>query len=425
MRVAIVGGGILGMELARQLQAAERQVTLYEATPYFGGLADAWQIGDLTWDRHYHVTLMSDLRLRALLDQLNLSDRLHWVETKTGFYTDGKLYSMSNTLEFLKFPPLGLLSKLRLGGTIFYASKIKNWQKLEAIPVVDWLRKWSGRRTTEKIWLPLLRAKLGENYQYASAAFIWAIIARMYAARKSGLKKEMFGYVRGGYASILDRFTGRLQEMGVSLRPGTKIESIQHVDGKFEIDSAQYDQVIVTTAAPIAAKLCPTVPAVERDALQAPLYQGIVCVSLVLTKPLAHYYVTNITEPAPFTAVIEMTALVDPVEFGGKHLIYLPKYVAVDDPLLTADDHTIRESFVAALERMYPHFSRTDVEAFRVSRVKHVLAISTLNYSQRLPPMVSSVPGLFFVNSAQIAQGTLNVNETLLLADRGAKAVLG
>ena len=41
------------------------------------------------------------------------------VETKTGFYTDGKLYSMSNSLEFLRFPPLGLLSKLRLGATIF------------------------------------------------------------------------------------------------------------------------------------------------------------------------------------------------------------------------------------------------------------------------------------------------------------------
>src|SRR5439155_14607783 len=115
----------------------------------------------------------------------DLSEDLHWVETKTGFYTDGRLYSMSNTLEFIKFPPLRMIDKLRLGATIFYASKIRNWRRLEAVPVADWLRRWSGRRTTEKIWLPLLRAKLGENYRHASAAFIWAIIARMYAARKS------------------------------------------------------------------------------------------------------------------------------------------------------------------------------------------------------------------------------------------------
>src|SRR5439155_23434690 len=102
-----------------------------------------WQLGDVTWDRHYHVTLLSDTHLRGLLAELGLESDLTWVETKTGFYTDGRLYSMSNTLEFLRFPPLGLLDKLRLGATIFYASKVRNWQKLETIAVTDWLERWS------------------------------------------------------------------------------------------------------------------------------------------------------------------------------------------------------------------------------------------------------------------------------------------
>jgi len=42
---------------------------------------------------------------------------------------------------------------------------------------------------------PASPRQLGANYTKASAAFIWATIARMYAARRSGLKKEMFGYV--------------------------------------------------------------------------------------------------------------------------------------------------------------------------------------------------------------------------------------
>ena len=131
--------------------------------------------------------------LRSLLDELGLEKEMQWVETRTGFYTNDKLYSMSNTVEFLKFPPLNLLDKFRLGATIFYASKIQDWKNLESIPVADWLKKLSGKRTFEKIWLPLLRAKLGENYQQTSAAFIWTTIARMYAARRTGLKKEMFG----------------------------------------------------------------------------------------------------------------------------------------------------------------------------------------------------------------------------------------
>src|SRR5262249_13976193 len=122
-------------------------------------------------------------------------------------------------------------------------------------------------------------------------------------------------------------------------------------------------------------------------------------------------YVTNITETwVPFTAVIEMTALVDPVEFGGKRLVYLPKYVDPTDPLFEQSDEAIRDTFLAALAKMYPQFSSNDVEAFRVSRVRHVLAISALHYSDHLPPMATSVPGLYLVNSAQIAHGTLNVN---------------
>jgi protoporphyrinogen oxidase len=427
-RWAVVGGGILGMELARQLRAAGHAVTLFEAAPHFGGLADAWRIGDLTWDRHYHVTLLSDLRLRSLLDQLGLADDLRWVETKTGFYTDGKLYSMSNTLEFLKFPPLRMIDKLRLGTTIAYASKIKNWKRLEAIPVEQWLRKWSGSRTTEKIWLPLLRAKLGENYRHASAAFIWAIIARMYAARKSGMKKEQFGYICGGYARINDEFVRKLGLVGVTLRPNAKIESIT-ADGRyFDIatrdEAWQFDRVVVTTPSPVAMRLCPSLTVAERQRHADVRYRGIICASILLSKPLTPYYVTNITEPTiPFTAVIGMTTLVDPAEFGGRHLVYLPKYADPQSSMFDQPDAAIRFTFLEALSRMFPDFEESWVLDFKVSRVRHVLAISTLNYSEKLPAMATSVPGFYIVNSAQIAHGTLNVNETLLLADRGMQAI--
>ena len=160
---AVVGGGMLGLTLAHRLAQAGKQVTLYESAPQFGGLASAWQVGDITWDRHYHVTLLSDTHLRSLLNEIGLEKEMQWVETRTGFYTDDKLYSMSNSVEFLKFPPLNLLDKFRLGATIFYASKIQDWKKLESIPVADWLRQLSGKRTFEKIWLPLLRANLART----------------------------------------------------------------------------------------------------------------------------------------------------------------------------------------------------------------------------------------------------------------------
>src|SRR2546427_8334343 len=226
-RWGIVGGGFLGMTLAHRLASPGQDVALCGAPPAWGGWPSAWTLGAVVGDRHYHVTLLSDAYPRALLTELGLEKEMAWVETRTGFYTDGTLYSMSNALEFLRFPPLSLFSKLRLGATIFYASRIRNWKKLEKIPVADWLRRWSGRATFEKIWRPLLRAKLGDNYVKASAAFIWAIIARMYAARRTGLKKEMFGYVPGGYARTLERYAERLASEGVRIelaRAAAKVE---------------------------------------------------------------------------------------------------------------------------------------------------------------------------------------------------------
>jgi protoporphyrinogen oxidase len=298
------------------------------------------------------------------------------------------------------------------------------------VAVTDWLSRWSGRKTFEKIWLPLLRAKLGENYAHASAAFIWAIIARMYAARRTGLKKEMFGYVKGGYARILDRFSDLLKQDGIELRLGYRVARIARESSQTWVESENgtrdgFDSVAVTSPAPMADRLCEGLTNDERERLRGIRYQGIVCASLLLKQPLAGFYVTNITDTwVPFTAVIETTALVERSEMGGNCLVYLPKYVAPDDPFFNDSDEAIREKFVSALEKMYPHFSRSDVLAFRVSRVRQVLAIATLNYSERLPSMKTSVPGLYVVNSSHIVNGTLNVNETLALADRAMSSVL-
>ncbi len=427
---AILGGGILGMTLALRLAQQGQRVTLYESAPDLGGLASAWQLGDIVWDRHYHVTLLSDSHNRSLLRELGLEQEIQWVETKTGFYTGGRMVSMSNSLEFLKFPPINLIDKARLALTILHASRIEDWHALEQIPVEEWLRKWSGANTTDKIWLPLLRAKLGANYTKASAAFIWATIARMYAARRSGLKKEMFGYVPGGYARILARMTEVLQQTGVTIRTNSRATSIRKTENNIAVkfadgSEAVVDQAVFTGPASTAADLCPELNAEEQRLLRGIEYQGIICASLLLKRPLTPYYVTNITDTGvPFTAVIEMTALVDPKQFGGKHLVYLPKYVPVNDPMFEATDAEIQQTFFTALQKMHPSLTNDDLLSFKVSRVRQVFVIPTLNYSKKLPPISTSVPGLHILNSVHIVNGTLNVNDTVQMAERAIPALL-
>src|SRR5665647_2277361 len=126
----IIGGGIMGMTLALRLAQRGFKVTLLESSPKVGGLASTIEMDGVVWDRFYHVILMSDLNTRRVIEEIGLKDKLKWVETKTGFYSEGKLYSMSNVFEFLKFPPINLMDKFRLGLTIIVASLIKDWKRI-------------------------------------------------------------------------------------------------------------------------------------------------------------------------------------------------------------------------------------------------------------------------------------------------------
>jgi protoporphyrinogen oxidase len=338
---------------------------------------------------------------------------------------------MSNALEFLSFPLLGPIEKLRLAITILHAARIKDWKPLERELVADWLRRWSGAGTTEKIWLPLLRAKLGESYRRTSAAFIWATITRMYAARRSGLKREMFGYVRGGYARILGRFTEVLERSGIEVLLGVSVSRVSRAaDGRIEVRhsgdrAVTFDRVVLTVPTALVAQICPELSAEEAERLRRIEYVGIVCASALLKRPLSPFYITNITESwVPFTAVIETSALVDCREFGGKTLVYLPKYALPGDPIFSRSDREIEEVFLAALRRMHPGLASDDVVTFRISRVPRVFTLPTLGYSDSLPPSKTSIPGVHVVNSAYIVNGTLNVNETVQLAERVLPSLL-
>jgi protoporphyrinogen oxidase len=427
----IVGGGIMGMTLAHRLAQQGHSVTLYEAAPELGGLVSSWKMNGVEWDKFYHVILLSDFRTRNILKDIGLENDLEWVETKTGFYMNGKLHSMSDTIEFLKFPTLNLFDKFRLGLTILVASRIKNWKKLEQVPVTDWLRRWSGKNTYNKIWLPLLRAKLGDSYRRTSAVFIWATIQRLYGARRSGLKKEMFGFVTGGYKQVIEAFKNTLAKEQVDIRLRTPVSEIRTgTDGKPEIvhsggTADRFDEVIVTLPSSMAAQLCTGLTPAEKEKLNGVEYLGVICMAVLLDKPISDFYITNITDDRfPFTGLIEMTALVDRKYLDGHALVYLPKYVVADDPLFDKPDEEIRKYFLDHFLQMYPSLTDANIKFAGVAKAKHVITVARLGYSDKLPGIRTSVPHVYVVNTSHIKDGTLNVNETVRVAETKLEEIL-
>jgi protoporphyrinogen oxidase len=303
---------------------------------------------------------------------------------------------------------------------------------MEGIPVEKWLRRWSGKRVFEKIWLPLLKAKLGEHYKETSASFIWTTIQRMYAARRTGLKKEMFGYVTDGYEKINRAFEKKLRSHDVEIIVNEGVRKVNEVQGNginIETNSDrnyQFDEVVSTLPSDISVQIASSLKKEEIDKHTSIRYLGVVCPSILLKRPISKYYVTNITDTwTPFTGIIEMTALVDPKELGNRSLVYLPKYVEPGHELFNKSEAEIKEYFLKPLFRMYPDLTENDVLHFNMASARRVFALPTIDYSVNLPPVTTSLKGYYIINSAQIINGTLNVNETVLVAERKVEEVLG
>lgn len=426
--VAILGGGITGLTSAFYLLRAGARVTLFEAQPQPGGLATYFNFGAFWWDRFYHCILTSDGPLLQLIDDLGLTPKLKWTPTKVGFFADEKLYSMSSSLDFLRFRPLGLWQKARLAAGILYACRIKDGRTLEGELATVWLTRVFGEKNYEKIWGPLLKCKLGGCREEASGAFIWATITRLYSTReKNSSQQERLGYVQGGYRTVFNRLVEEVEAMGGCILTDAPVKRISSEGGKVELEvnggKQRFDRVIATIPSwPLVA----ITPGLHDDyvrKLNSVTYLGIVCVALVLKRRLSPFYVTNLAnEDVPFTGIIEMTNLISGEETGGRHLVYLPKYTSPGDPLFDASDDEVWAQFRKHLIRVIPDFQDRDVERRFTFRERFVQPVPTLHYSEIVPEMETGVSGLILANTTQIINSTLNNNAMVQIARRAVEA---
>jgi protoporphyrinogen oxidase len=426
VRVGVLGGGITGLTSAYYLLRAGAGVTILEARKDVGGLSNSFDFGPFQWDRFYHCVLTSDAALRALIADLGLSSELRWTHTKVGFFAEGQLHSMSSGIDFLRFPPLNLWQKMRLGAGILYASRIKDGYRLESELATDWLRRIFGQANYDKMWAPLLKCKLGACREEASAAFIWATIARLFSTRENKDGAECLGYVRGGYRTVFTRLVQEVRRLGGEIRTGVPLNEI-HSNGTVAVRSGQerfeFDRVVSTLPSPILARIAPQLSSGYLSKLDSVKYLGVVCFALVLKRPLSPYYVTNLIDDVPFTGIIEMTNLISREETAGYHLVYLPKYTAPCDPLFELSEDEIWKAFCEGLKRVIGDFSDADIEARHLFRERFVQPIPVLRYSEIVPPMESDIDGLVVANTTQIINSTLNNNEMVKIARRAVAAV--
>jgi len=428
----------MGISLGYYLAKEGIPVEIYEASPTLGGLAGPLTLADGTEvDRFYHAILSSDMQLRDLCTELGIADQLRFRTTKMGFYYNKAIHPMNGVVDFLRFPPLGWVDRFRLGLTVLAAQAVRQWQKLEAISVEDWLIRWGGRNAYENLWRPMLRAKFdgasgeGQASTFANvpATWIWSRLVRMKSTRSGANQKEEAGHLIGGYATLISAMAEKIREMGGKIHLSAPVQEIVtdglrlrglRVDGRL----INHDTVICTMQAPFFSQLIPNAPAAYRQSLTDQDYLGIICPLLVLDRPLTNYWTLNITdESVPFTGVIETTSYLDPSYVGGHHLVYLPKYTAPGSEWLGKSNAEIEEIWLHHLQRMFPDFDRNAIHEFRIHRERYVEPIHGLNELHKIPAMQTPVAGLHLVTTAQIYPALTNGESVSRHAQSAAETI--
>ena len=133
MNISIIGGGITGLSVAYYLSKEGFDVTVYESSYFFGGQASSIKLDNYFIERGYHHIFRNDFEIINLIDELGLNESLEWHKSSVGMYSDKTLYKFSTPLDLLKYKPISLINRIRLGLLSLYLQRRKDWKSYESV----------------------------------------------------------------------------------------------------------------------------------------------------------------------------------------------------------------------------------------------------------------------------------------------------
>ena len=426
--IGILGGGILGLSAAyASLLAGLGDVVVYEAQAEPGGLAATFKLGKTRLERFHHFICHIDRSIMEQMRDFGLESHLAWRECRMGIFAKERIYDFTTPADLLAFDALDVLSRLRLGASMFFLQHIKRWEPLERVPASRWLRRWAGRRSYETVWAHLMQSKFNGYEDEIPLSWLWARTRRRAGSKRPGSSLEHFGYVKGSVAVLIDEYLRRIAKLGGSVKLGCPVArlSLSRSGGfivSHENGQDHHSLIVSTLPLPSLLSVSDFLPQPYRASLAAIRYQTVLNVVLVLELPLSKFFWLNIADRSiPFPGIIEYSNLRPTSEFGGKSIIYLPNYLPANHRLNSLSNEQLVQEYIEALGKVFPRFRREMVQRWYVFRYPYADPYYTLNYSKLLPKHRTPVEGLYIFNTSQIYPITRNVSNSILFGRKAAK----
>jgi protoporphyrinogen oxidase len=415
------------MGLAAAYRAAKNghQVDVIEASSEPGGMAGHFDFDGISIERFYHFVCRTDYPTFELMQELGISDLLHWRTTSMGFFNRGKLYPWGNPLALLKFPGIGIIDKLRYGIFAFICVRRDSWGAIESETAKHWIIRWCGHTIYERFWKTLLDYKFYEYADNISATWIWTRIRRIGRSRKSIFQEEL-GFIEGGTMTLVNALIRGIEAHGGRVHVNAPAQHVLSENGRVtgvQTGAGVFaaDHVICTVPTPFVSRLVPELPADWKAKYDEIHNIGCICVIFKLKRSVTPHFWVNISEPGlEIPGVIEFTNL---RSVGGDTIVYVPYYMpTTHEKFGWPDDDLLGEGF-ACLQRINSTLVSGDIICTKVARLKYGQPICEPDFASKLPPIQTPIAGLQIADTCYYYPEDRGIAESVQLGAAMAEAL--
>ena len=424
-RIAVLGAGPMGLAVAYQLARDGHQPIVFEADDRVGGMTAVFDFSGLSIERYYHFHCISDHAFLAILDELALADKMHWVETKMAYWFQERLQAWGNPIALFKFRGLSLMAKFRYGLHAFLCTKRKDWKPLDHVEATTWIKRWVGKEAYEVLWLRLFDYKFYHYTDNLSAAWIWSRIRRIGRSRYS-LFREKLGYLEGGSETLLQAMVVSIVAHGGEIHlkaPISKVVIEAGVVRGVEIAGQfiAFDKVISTIPLPYVPRLIPDLPNEILECFRSINNIAVVCVIVKLRKALTGNFWLNINDPdMDIPGLVEYSNL-RPLD---DHIVYVPFYMPGEHPKFAEADQAFLNKVRSYLMKINPELCDDDFIDLHASRYRYAQPICEPSYLDKLPPVALPVKGLWVADTSYYYPEDRGISESIAFGRKIAKVAI-
>lgn len=438
-QVLVVGGGLAGITAALDLADAGHAVTLLEARPRLGGATASFPRGDVMVDTGQHVFLRCYTAYRGLLERLGVADRTALqprLDIPVVDASSGPPYRRARLRRSGLPAPAHLLPALLGYGLLTPADRVRALRgaaalarldpddaRLDAVTFGEWLDAHGQTPATRRaLWDLVAVPALNLPSEQASLA----LAARVF---RTGLVDRADAGDIGVPLVPLARLHAEPAEValagaGVQVRLATPVRAVRRDGAALQVDvdggALAADAVVLATPHGAAARLLPP------DALGFPIQR----LGGLGSSPIVDVHVVydrHVADVDPFLAVVG-----SPVQWvfdrtaasGLRHGQYLAVSVSAADEHVGTPVAALRETFLPALEELFPAAARAQVLDVFVTRERHATFRQAAGSAAVRPPAATRVPGLFLAG-AWTATGWPDTMEGAVMSGHRAADALG